>query len=198
MKQQLKEALQASATFNITGDDNYSKMLCLLPGIYDTDKFVFTPGKSGEDPTCVMNKSNTANLVNAGYPCDQVADDYDANDSDQLVEVTSVTRTKYRDFRNTVERIGIRVKKIVIQNKTNPSDETLFDQEIELSRTAIGAKGATRFLKLQNYISTAAYDRSKIEIEFTDDAPLDITPDTYMAMRIPAGANFSMQFVFEA
>lgn len=192
MKQKLQEALQSSVTFNIVGDSSNAKKLCLLPGIYDTMKFT----QDGTSKAAVMNFSSPTNLVNAGYPCDQVADDYDSNDSSQLVHVTGTTRTKYRDFLNTVQRLGIRVKKIIIQNKVSSAD--IFDQEIELSRTAVGAKGATRFLKLQNYVSVDAYDRSKIEIEFTDDAPLDLTPDMFMAMNIPANASFSMQFVFEA
>ena len=143
-----------------------------------------------------MNYSNPANLVNAGYPCDQVADDYDSNDSDQLVHVTGTSRTKYRDLVNTVQRCGIRVKKIVIQNKVSSAD--IFDQEIEIGRTAVGAMGSIRFLKLQNYVSVDAYDRSKIEIEFDEKDPLELFPDTYMAMRIPANASFSIQFIFEA
>ena len=62
----------------------------------------------------------------------------------------------------------------------------------------VGAMGSIRFLKLQNYVSVDAYDRSKIEIEFDEKDPLELFPDTYMAMRIPANASFSIQFIFEA
>ena len=168
------------------------------------EKVFLTEAKlSGDMPkigTVLYREDNPANLVNAGYPCSQVADDYDGCiDSEAMpVVVNGASRARYRDFRNSVARLGLRVQKIVIQNKTNPSDESLFDQEIEVSRTAIGAKGATRFIKLQNYIEPKNFDRSKIEIEFTDDAPLDLTPDAYMAMRIPGNAEFSMQFIFDA
>ena len=192
MKQKLQEALQSSATFNITGDTSAAKKLCLLPGIYDTFKCT----QDGTSKNVVINYSSPSNLNNAGYTCDQVADDYDSTDSAQLVHVTGTTRTKFRDFCNTVQRVGIRVKKIIIQNKVSSAD--IFDQEIELSLTSVGAKGATRFIKLQNFVSVSAYDRSKIELEFTDDAPLDLTPQTFMAMNIPANASFSIQFVFEA
>ena len=193
MKQNVQDALQASATFNFDNSaGSTAKKLCLLPGIYDTLKFE----QDGTSKVAVMSFSNPANLTNAGYTVDQVADDYNSADSGQYVQVTGATRTKYRDFLNTVQRLGIRVRKIVIQNKVSSAD--IFDQEIELSRTAVGAKGSTRFLKLQNFVSTSAYDRTKIEMEFTDDAPLDLTPDMFMAMTIPAGAKFSMQFVFDA
>lgn len=192
MKQNVQEALAASATFNFTGNGSAAKRLCLLPGIYDTMKFE----QDGTSKVAVLSYSNPSNLNNAGYPVDQVADDYNSADSGQYVQVVGASRTRYRDFMNTVKRLGIRVKKIIIQNKSNSAD--IFDQEIELSRTAVGAKGATRFIKLQNFVSTSAYDRSKIEMEFTDDAPLDLTPDMFMAMNIPQNASFSMQFVFDA
>lgn len=193
MKQNVQEALQSSVTFNFDNSANATaKKLCVLPGIYDTMKFE----QDGTSKVAVLSFSNPSNLTNAGYPVDQVADDYNSADSGQYVQVTGTTRTKFRDFLNTVQRIGIRVKKIVIQNKVSSAD--IFDQEIELSRTAVGAKGATRFIKLQNFVSVSAFDRSKIEMEFTDDAPLDLTPDMFMAMVVPAGAKFSMQFVFDA
>ena len=194
MKQTLFEALQSSVTFNFDNTDQgaIARKLCLLPGVYDTLKF----GQDSTTKEAFLSFSNPANLVNAGYQCDQVADDYNSGDTGQYVHVTGTTRTRYRDFLNTVQRLGIRVKKIVIQNKANSAD--LFDQEFTLARTAVGAMGAQRFLKLQNYIKTDQYDRSKIEIEFTDDAPLDLTPEMYMALTVPAGAQFSMQFIFEA
>lgn len=194
MKQNVQEALQSSVTFNFDNSQNgaVAKKLCLLPGIYDTMKFE----QDGTSKAAVLSFSNPSNLTNAGYPVDQVADDYNSADSGQYVHVTGTTRTRYRDFLNTVQRIGIRVKKIVIQNKVSSAD--IFDQEIEVSRTAVGAKGATRFIKLQNFVSVSAYDRTKIEMEFTDDSPLDLMPDMFMAMVIPAGAKFSMQFVFDA
>lgn len=193
MKQNVQEALQSSVTFNFDNSAGaVAKKLCLLPGIYDTMKFE----QDGTSKVAILSFSNPANLTNAGYPVDQVADDYNSDDSGQFVHVTGTTRTRYRDFLNTVQRLGIRVKKIIIQNKVSSAD--IFDQEIELSRTAVGAKGATRFIKLQNFVSVSAYDRSKIEMEFTDDAPLDLTPDMFVAMVVPAGAKFSMQFVFDA
>lgn len=194
MKQNVQEALQSSVTFNFdnTAGGATARKLCLLPGIYDTMKFE----QDGTSKVAVLSFSNPSNLTNAGYPVDQVADDYNSADSGQYVQVTGTTRTRYRDFLNTVQRLGIRVRKIVIQNKVSSAD--IFDQEIELSRTAVGAKGATRFIKLQNFVSTSAFDRSKIEMEFTDDAPLDLTPDMFVAMVVPAGAKFSMQFVFDA
>ena len=92
-------------------------------GIYDTMKF----DQDGTSKVAVLSFSNPSNLTNAGYPVDQVADDYNSADSGQYVQVTGTTRTRYRDFLNTVQRLGIRVRKIVIQNKVSSAD--IFDQD---------------------------------------------------------------------
>lgn len=207
MQKTLREALQACATFNFTGDSSAAKVLALLPGIYSAMKDINSvtttkadDGNGGDvDVVASVNAavtfSDPTNLVNAGYFCDQVADDYNSADSGQYVHVTGANRVKYRDFLNTVQRVGINVTKIVIQNKVSSQD--IFDQEIQIARTAIGAKGGMDFIQLQNYVSVNAYDRSKITIDLTDE-PLFLTPEVFMAMNVPANASFSMQFFFEA
>lgn len=197
--QTLSEALRAKATFNIVNSDSINaKKLCLLPGIYSTMKPIVVTtgtGESAKDEVKGISYSDPTNLVNAGYQCDEVADDYNSEDTAIKVQVTGNNRTKYRDFLNTVQRIGIRVSRIIIQNK-NTLSQDIFDQEISASRTAIGAKPEMRFINLQDYVSVNAYDRTKITIDLTN-APLDLTPDMFLAMNIPASASFSMQFEFE-
>ena len=190
--QTLTEALRAKATFNIVNSSSSAaKKLAFLPGIYSS--MIFTQDSSSK--AAIISYADPTNLVNAGYNCDQVADDYNSGDSLQVVQVSGVGRTKYRDFLNTVQRIGVRVSRIIIQNK-NISSQDIFDQEIEASRTAIGTRGETRFITLQDYVSVNAYDRTKITIDLTN-APLDLTPDMFLAMNIPASASFSIQFEFE-
>ena len=190
--QTLTEALRAKATFNIVNSSSSAaKKLAFLPGIYSS--MIFSQDSSTK--AAIISYADPTNLVNAGYNCDQVADDYNSGDSLQVVQVSGVGRTKYRDFLNTVQRIGVRVSRIIIQNK-NTSSQDIFDQEIEASRTAIGTRGETRFITLQDYVSVNAYDRTKITIDLTD-APLDLTPDMFLAMNIPASASFSIQFEFE-
>lgn len=191
MQKTLRQALQACATFNFLGDNSAAKKLALLPGIYSTLKNV----TDGTSKATVVTFSDPANLNNAGYACDQVADDYNAGDTGMYVQVTGANRTKYRDFLNTVQRVGINVTRIVIQNKVSSQD--IFDQEIEIARTAIGAKGATDFIQLQQYVSVDAYDRSKITIDLSEE-PLFLSPEVFMALNVPAQASFSMQFFFEA
>lgn len=191
MQNTLREALRAQATFDIVGDSSADKKLCLLPGIYSTMKQV-TDGTSKET---VITFSDPTNLQNAGYACDQVADDYNPSDSGQYVHVTGVGRVKYRDFLDAVQRVGMRVSQIIIQNKT--SDSAIFDQQIEIAKTVLGAKGGMDFITLQQYVNVNAYDRSKITIDLSDDT-LDLTPEVFMAINVPEDSHFSIQFVFEA
>mgnify|MGYP007101853793 FL=1 len=197
MQKTLTEALKACATFNIKGIASASAKLCLLPGIYDTKAEVAADVSSYAAASAAFSKGaklcSPVNLINAGYTCDQVAQEIKQDGN--FVGIVGANRVRYADFLNTVQRVGISVTKIVIQNKTASQD--IFDQEIEVARTAIGAKGGMDFIQLQNYVNVNAYDRSKIEIDLSD-GPLLLTPEVYMAMNIPAGAEFSISFVFEA
>ncbi len=191
MQNTLKEALRAQATFDFVGDNSNDKKLCLLPGIYNTMKQT-TDGTTKET---IITFSSPTNLNNAGYACDQVADDYNSGDAGQYVHVTGVGRVKYRDFLDAVQRVGMRVSQIIIQNKV--SSQAIFDQQIEIAKTVLGAKGGMDFITLQQYVNVNAYDRSKITIDLSDET-LDLTPEVFMAINVPAQSHFSMQFVFEA
>ena len=181
----------AQATFDVENTDTTNAVkLCFLPGVYNTMKMA-------QDPTSkevVISYSDPTALNNAGYAADQVADD-SVFDPSADVQVTGVGRVMYRDFLNTVQRVGATVNKIIIQNKTNPANQDIFDQQIEIAKTVIGAKGGMDFITLQNYVSVNAYDRSKITIDLSEE-PLELTPEVFMAMNIPASAHFSIQFQF--
>lgn len=191
MQDTLKEALRAQVTFDFVGDNSADKKLCLLPGIYSTMK------QTSDSTTkeTIITLSDPTNLNNAGYACDQVADDYNAGDAGQYVHVTGVGRAKFRDFLNAVQRIGMRVSQIIIQNKV--SSQAIFDQQIEIAKTVLGAKGGMDFITLQQYVNVNAYDRSKITIDLSEET-LDLTPEVFLAVNVPAQSHFSMQFVFEA
>lgn len=189
MQNTLKEALMAQATFDIVNTDSSNAVkLCLLPGVYDTMKMT-TDGTSKET---VVSFSNPANLVAAGYACDEVADDA-AFTTGADVQTTGVGRTKFRDFLHTVQRVGATVNKIIIQNKVSSQD--IYDQQIEIAKTVIGAKGGTDYITLQNYVNVNAYDRTKITIDLSEE-PLELTPEVFLALNVPASAHFSIQFQF--
>lgn len=203
MQNSLRQALQAQVTFEIwgmTGGGAASKKLAFLPGVYDATKQILTDGKVSAialiDPT---------DLQNAGYAADQVADDYNSNldaAAGQFVRVSGVGRIKYRDFLNTVQRVGATVTKIVIKNLAGTANEEIFDQQLEVAKTVIGAKGGMDFITLQDYVNPKDFDRSKIIIDLSgldeDGIPraLELTPEVFLAMNIPANAHFSIQFKF--
>lgn len=185
----VSDALKASGTFNFYNPSANAVKVAILPGVYSTIKGLVSDSK------VVLSFADPTNLQNAGYQVDQVADDYNAADTVQVVQVTGSPRVSFRDFLNTVQRTGIKVSKITIQNKVSSQD--IYDQEIEIARTAIGASGARDYIQLQKFVSVNAYDRTKIELDLSDET-LDLGPETYMAITVPAGAKFSMQFDFEA
>lgn len=189
MQSTLREALRATFTADITGNASADKKLCLLPGIYNTQKFI----QDGSTKVAVLAFSDPTNLNNAGYACDQVADDYNSGDAGQYVQVQGVGRSKYRDFVDAVQRVGLRCTQIIIQNKTQ--DAAIFDQQIEIAKTVLGAKGGMDFINLQQYVNPNAFDRSKITIDITDG--LDLTPEVFLAINVPEDSHFSMQFVFD-
>ncbi len=179
----------AQATFDMVNISAINSVkLCILPGVYNTMKM--TQDQTSKE--VVINYSDPAALVNAGYSADQVADDYKF-DPNAIVRVNGVGRVMFRDFLNTVQRVGATVNKIIIQNKTQSQD--IYDQQIEIAKTVIGAKGGTDFITLQNYVNVNAYDRSKITIDLSEE-PLELTPEVFMALTIPASAHFSIQFQF--
>lgn len=195
MQNSLLQALRAVYTVDIQSVTDHDTKLCLLPGIYSTIKLIQDP--SSKD--CVLSYSDPANLNNAGYACDQVADDGGVADG---VVITSQGRSKYRDFLNSVQRVGMRCTEIVIQNKLD-NDQSIFDQQIEMAKTVIGAKGGMDFITLQKYVSVNAYDRRKITIDLSGvdeqgrSKALELTPEVFMAINVPIKSHFSMQFTFD-
>lgn len=182
-------------TVNIQGAKDQDTKLCLLPGLYSTINLIQDP--SSKD--CVLAFNNPANLNNAGYACDQVADD--GGESDGVI-ITANGRAKFRDFLNAVQRVGMRCTQIMIKNLAGQAHEEIFDQQIEVAKTTIGAKGGMDFITLQTYVDPKDFDRSKITIDLTGvdqdgvSKALELTPEVFMAMNVPAESNFTMQFTF--
>lgn len=189
MQNTLREALMAQATFDIENTGNDAVKLCLLPGVYNTQKMT----QDSQTKEMVINYSDPTALVRAGYAADQVADDAEFCPGAAVQVSRANARTMYRDFLNTVQRVGCTVNKIIFQNKTQAQD--IYDQQIEIAKTVIGAKGGMDFITLQNYVNVNAFDRTKITIDLSEE-PLELTPEVFMALNIPAGAHFSVQFQF--
>lgn len=209
MQNSLREALRPVFTLDITGYESGDKKLCLLPGVYDTERTNVVPTTDTVDGTEVVTGvivtttyDNPANLNNAGYACDQVADDGGLS-TKQGVAIQAVGRSKMRDFLHEVQRVGMRCTEIVIKNLAGPTNEEIFNTQIELAKTVVGARGGMDFITLQKYVNVNAYDRSKITIDLSgvDEngrlKALDFTPEVFMAMTVPQNAHFTIQFTFD-
>ena len=205
MQNSLREALRAVFTLEITGYESGDKKLCLLPGVYDTERTnVVTDTVDGTEVVVGVTTTydNPANLNNAGYACDQVADDGGLS-TKQGVAIQAVGRAKMRDFLHQVQRVGMRCTEIVIKNLAGPTNEEIFNTQIELAKTVVGARGGMDFITLQKYVNVNAYDRSKITIDLSGvdengrSKALDITPEVFMAMTVPQNAHFTIQFTFD-
>lgn len=195
MLELLEKAMQASVTFNFanvtpSGQSAADKKVALFPGIYDTMKQITADGK-----VTAVCYTDPTNLNNAGYACDEVADDYNAA-SGVYVQVTGNPRCKWRDFLNYVRRVGVRCTQIVIQNKSAGSNQAIFDQEFAASRTVVGVFGGANYIQLQDYVSVDAYDRSKITIDLSSIRFI-LNPELFMSLTIPTGTNISIQFKLE-
>ena len=194
----LRQSIEASATFNFvnttpSGGTDKDIKLALFPGIYDTMKQITDSGK-----VTAVCYTDPTNLQDAGYYCDEVADDYNAA-SGVYVHVTGANpRCKWRDLLNYAQRVGVRVTQIIIQNKTTGSNaQAIFDQEFEVARTMVGTVGGKDFIQLQDYVSVDAYDRSKITIDLRS-IEFYLNPELFMAITIPSGANISIQFKLQS
>ena len=191
---QERKSLQPSATFNFENLTDTTKRLVLLPGIFETKKIeaVQTEERGETVVKYVPRNTSTENLSKANYVADQVADDY-VEGCEDAVKVTSTDLCAYADFRRNIDLKGSAVTEIVIQNKTD--DQSLFDQMIEVHKTAIGSRGGSDYIRLQDYVLPSNYDRTKITIDFTKISSV-MTLDAYslLALNVPAGAKFSIQY----
>lgn len=205
MQNSLREALRSVFTLDITGYESGDKKLCLLPGVYDTERTnVVTDTVDGTEVVVGVTTTydNPANLNNAGYACDQVADDGGLS-TKVGVAIQAVGRAKMRDFLHQVQRVGMRCTEIVIKNLAGTTNEEIFNTQIELAKTVVGARGGMDFITLQKYVNVNAYDRSKITIDLSGvdedglSKALDLTPEVFMAMTVPQNAHFTIQFTFD-
>ncbi|MCQ2318490.1 MAG: hypothetical protein MJZ90_06180 [Bacteroidales bacterium] len=189
-------ALKAVASFTFQNtDSNASKRLCLFPGHFDTLELV--SGTRGSATVTEPVYSNISHITDAGYNCDQVA--YDKIDiqktTDKITCTANSKRTKWADFLRYIQLNGLRVTKMRIKNLG--TNDAIFNQEIEISASAIGGKVGSDFINLSEYVSANAYDRSFIDIDLSA-ASLSLDNTTLAFLDVPASANFSIQFTVEA
>lgn len=179
---------QASFVFENTADE--SKVICLIPGHYNTAKV-----QTDAEGSVILSYSDPYAIVKAGYQCDQVADDYSAGvlrDAEVRVEAKS-QRCRYRDFLNYIKYSGLRVTCMRITDLSNDTSHEIFNQEIEISASAIGAKSGSDFIQLSSYIDPSNYIQRFIDVDLaTRNLVLDET--TLAFLKVPVGAKFQIDF----
>lgn len=174
--------------------------ICLLPGHYNTAEVVIKDGKA------YLSYADPSAIKSAGYDCHQVADDYNATTanlrgdgaSKYPVEVKSKTLAiRFRDFLNYVKYSGLKVVKMRITDLstgTNPSRD-IFQQNIEVTKSAIGAKSGSDFVQLSQYINPANFLQNFIDIDLeADERNLKLDETTLAFLDVPVNAHFQIDF----
>lgn len=192
----LNQSMRPVASFVFKSFASTGKKLCLFPGHYDTTEIV----EENETSKQIISYANPKGIIDAGYNCDQVADDYGGDyiirDNNYSIEIKPKgSRTRYRDFLNYIKLSGVRVVKMRITDLTtgsNPSHD-IFYQEIEVSKSAIGSKSGSDFIQLASHINPSNYLQNFIEVDL-EKQNLLLDETTLAFLDVPAGANFQIDF----
>ncbi|MBR4155552.1 MAG: hypothetical protein IKU01_02455 [Bacteroidales bacterium] len=191
----LKKSMEPVASFKIQNSTDNEVKINLFPGHYDTTELV---KDSNGKP--IISHANPSALCDAGYTCDQVADDFntefhEAKGSNAYpVKITpKSTRTRYRDFLNYIKYSGLRVSKIRITDLNTGGNHEIFGQELEVSASSIGSKAGSDFIQLSSHIDPSNYLQNFIDIDLAQrNLLLDET--TLAFLTIPGKANFLIDF----
>lgn len=195
---ELKKSLQAVASFRVKNPTSNGERVCFFPGHYDTAEVV----ASSESGKYLISYANPSAINNAGYDCKQVADDFNAkntmnrNDGSGAYPVLIMPKggkTRYRDFLNMIKLSGLQVTKIRITDLVANGNHEIFGQDLEISQSAIGAKGGTDIVNLAAHINPANFLQNFIDIDLAS-TKLTLDETTLMFMEIPANADFQIDF----
>lgn len=193
---ELKQSMKPTASFSFLNKAAVERVLCLFPGHFDTTEIVKTASDGISLAYC-----NPKPLVEAGYFCDQVADDFSAEHSTAKesgsydVQITPTSkRTRYREFLNYIKNSGLRVTKMRITDLLPEGNgHEIFNQELEISASAIGAKAGSDFIQLSAHIDPSNYIQRFIDIDLSQQNLL-LDETTLAFLRVPASANFQIDF----
>lgn len=198
MNNQLNNALKPVASFRIVNPaGNPERKLCLIPGHFNLTGVVdVDDGHGGTMPVITYNDKRP--IVNAGYSCDEVADDYNQSLSRSAVQVhPNNEMTRYRDFLNFIRLKQLRVSKIRLTNRTASSvGRAQFNKRFEVSASSIGSRAGSDFINIANYKNPANYDQDIIEIDLAQqNLLLDATTLTFLT--VAADADFDIEFTLD-
>ena len=202
----LNKALQPVVSFRVVNTDSSSyKTLCLIPGHYDTQEIMdYQVTESGSTVTkYVLSYLNPAVLNEAGYACNEVADDHNANldgsgKSNYPISVTPAAgNSRYRDFLRYVGLVGSKIKRIRLTNNTgNAAGRTQFDQFFEVSASAIGSKPGSDYINLASCKDPKNYDLDMIDVDL-DARNLVLDATTLLFLKVAPSTDFTIEFTLD-
>lgn len=187
----------ASFIFDNSKESAVDTKLCLFSGHYDVSEVcsdtLTNPSKYD------VRYTNVRVLQDAGYECDQIADDTSyckvGISGSNKVAITPVSKkTRYRDFINYIKLAGLKITKMRITDLMGPnSSHEIFQQEMEISSSSIGAKSGSDFVQLAQHINPSNYLQTFIEVDLElQNLLLDET--TLAFLKVPAGTKFQIDF----
>lgn len=202
----LNSALQPVVSFRfVNTDTTLYKTMCLIPGHYDTQEIMnYQVTESGSTVTkYVLSYLNPAVLNQAGYACDEVADDHNANldgsgKSNYPISVTPAAgNSRYRDFLGYIKSVGSRIKKIRLTNNSgNNAGRTQFDQFFEVSASAIGSKAGSDYINLASCKDPKNFDLDVIDVDLeARNLVLDAT--TLLFIKVAPSTDFTVEFTLD-
>ena len=187
----------ASFIFDNSKDGAENVRLCLFHGHYDVSEV----GSTSQDRISRFDVryTNVNALKDAGYECDQIADDYSScvfglTTQDKVIITPVSKKTRYRDFLNYIKLAGLKITKMRITDLMGPnSTHEIFQQEMEISSSSIGAKSGSDFVQLAQHINPSNYLQTFIEVDLElQNLLLDET--TLAFLKVPAGSKFQIDF----
>lgn len=201
MTTELKKSLRPVASFVFDNKSDETRKLCLFPGHFMLASAITKISGSSAplSSETVLSYANPQPLRDAGYECDQVADDFSLskNLSDGGVydiEITSKSKkTRYRDFLNFIKLSGVRVSKMRITDLNASDVHEIFQTEMEITASSIGSKSGSDFIQFSQHINPSNYLQNFIEIDL-EKQNLLLDETTLAFLEVPGKAHFQIDF----
>lgn len=200
----LSKALQPVVSFRFVNLTAAYKTLCLIPGHYDTQevvKYTVSEGGSNVDKY-TLSYLNPDVLKDAGYSCDEVADDLNINlqgDGKTTYPITvspAAGNSKYRDFLKYIKSVGSRIQKIRVTNNGSDSGRTQFDQFFEVTASSIGSKAGSDYINLSSCKDPKNFDLNMIDVDLeARNLVLDAT--TLLFLKVAPSTDFTIEFTLD-
>lgn len=197
---EVQKSLRSVVSFRVKNPSSTAVRICFFPAHYDTSEII----ASIDTGKFLISYANPSAINESGYECVQVADDYNAKNSENrgdgtgkypVIILPKGGKTRYRDFLNKIKFSGLAVTKIRITDMVPNGNHEIFGQDIEIAKSTVGSKGGVDVLNLPSFINPSHFLQNFIDIDLGKDGKnLTLDETTLMFMEIPAGADFQMDY----